>query len=324
VTIPLGGTIGWGVLLKRTFKETYADNCLGLSAQLAYYYFLSVFPALLVVVAMTSVFPPHLLDRMLAWFGSFTPPDVLQIVKTQIHLLTSSGHTGLLTLGALGALWSSSSAMNATIDTLNRAYGVQEARPWWKVQLLAIVLTIILSVLVLVAFTLVVAGPEIAERLAARLGFGPVFKWGWSILQWPVIFLLMSEAFAFVYYFAPDAEQRWPWILPGAHLATALWLLISLGFRFYVMHFGQYHQMYGAIGGVIVMLLWFYLSGLALLFGAEFNSEIEHASPYGKAEGEKVPGERRGWLFRSRLHSGIGETPAPAPPPESTKESPEP
>jgi membrane protein len=103
------------------------------------------------------------------------------------------------------------------------------------------------------------------------------------------------------------------WILPGAHLATALWLLISLGFRFYVTHFGHYNKMYGAIGGVIVMLLWFYLSGLVLLFGAEFNSEVEHASPYGKAEGERVPGEHRGWLFRSRRHSGIGETPEPQP-----------
>jgi membrane protein len=313
MTIPLGGTIGWGTLFKRTFKEAVADNCFGLSAQLAYYFFLSVFPALLVVVAMTSVFPRHLLDQILAWFGSFTPPDVLQIINSQIQLITKSGHTGLLTFGVLGALWSSSSAMNATIDTLNRAYGIREARPWWKVQSLAIVLTIIMSIFVFVAFTLVVAGPEIAEKVAVRHGLGALFEWAWKIVQWPVIFLLISEGFALVYYLAPDAEQRWPWILPGAHLATALWLLISLGFRFYVTQFGQYNEMYGAIGGVIVMLLWFYLSGLVLLFGAEFNSEIEHASPYGKAEGEKVPGEHRGWLFRSRWHSRIGEVPRAGP-----------
>ena len=311
MTIPLGGTIGWGRLLKRTLKETVADNCFGLAAQLAYYFFLSVFPALLVIVALTSVFPRNLLDQILAWLGSFTPPDVLQILGTQIQLITKSGHTGLVTFGALGALWSSSSAMNATIDTLNRAYGIREARSWWKVQSLAVVLTIIMSVFVLVAFTLVVAGPEIAEKVASRHGLGPLFEWVWKIVQWPIIFLLISEGFAFVYYLAPDAEQRWPWILPGAHLATALWLVISLGFRFYVTHFSQYNKMYGAIGGVIVMLLWFYLSGLVLLFGAEFNSEIEHASPYGKAEGEKVPGEHRGWLFRSRRHSAIGEAPEP-------------
>jgi membrane protein len=307
--IPLGVTIGWRVLLKRTVKEILEDSCFGLAAQLAYYFFLSVFPALLVVVALTSFFPPNLLDQMLTWFGAFTPPDVLQIVKTQIQLITKSGHSGLLTFGALGALWSSSSAMNAIIDTLNRAYGIKEARPWWKVQFLAIVLTIIMSMFVLVAFTLVVAGPEIAETIAARHGLGVAVAWAWKILQWPIAFLLISEGFAFVYYLAPDVEQRWPWILPGAHFATALWLLISLGFRFYVTHFSRYNQMYGAIGGVIVMLLWFYLSGLVLLAGAEFNSEMEHASPFGKAEGEKVPGEHRGWLFRSRRHGGIGETP---------------
>jgi membrane protein len=308
---PLDARIGWWSLLKRAASETVADNCFGMAAQLAYYFFLSVFPALLVVVALTSFFPRNLLDQILMWFNSFTPPDVLQIVRSQIQLIARSGHTGLLTFGALGALWSSSSAMNATIDTLNRAYGIREARSWWKVQSLAIVLTIIMSVFVLVAFTLVVAGPELAETVAARRGLGPLFAWTWKILQWPLVFLLISEGFAFVYYLAPDAEQRWPWILPGAHLATALWLLVSLGFRFYVTHFGQFNKMYGTIGGVIVMLLWFYLSGLVLLFGAELNSEIEHASPYGKAEGEKVPGEHRGWLFRSRRHSGIGETPEP-------------
>src|SRR5262249_33030867 len=307
--IPLGGTIGWGTLLKRSLKETVADNCFGLAAQLAHYFFLSVFPALLVLVALTSIFPRDLLDQILEWFGSFTPPDVLQILNAQLQLITKSGHTGLLTFGVLGALWSSSSAMNATIDTLNRAYGIREARSWWKVQVLSLMLTIILSIFVLLAFTLVVAGPEIAERTAARHGLGAVFEWTWMILQWPIIFLLISEGFALVYYLAPDAEQRWPWILPGAHLATGLWLLLSLGFRFYVTQYGQYNKMYGAIGGVMVMLVWFYLSGLVLLFGAEFNSELEHASPYGKAEGEKVPGERRGWLFRTRRHSGIGETP---------------
>src|SRR5215471_12849205 len=182
MTPPLDAGVGWRTLFSRTIKETAADNCFGLSAQLAYYFFLAVFPALLVVVALTSFFPRNLLNQMLDWFATFTPPDVLKIVRAQIQLITTSGHAGLLTFGALGALWSASSAMNATIDTLNRAYGIKEARPWWRVQLLAITLTLIMSVFVLVAFTLVVAGPEIAETIAARHGLGRLFTWTWKIV----------------------------------------------------------------------------------------------------------------------------------------------
>jgi membrane protein len=308
MTVP-GVEVGWGTIVRRTFSEIISDNCLGLAAQLAYYFFLSLFPALLIIVALTSFFPYNVLDNIIGWFSSFTPPEVLDIVKGQIQQITGSGNAGLLTFGVLGALWSSSSAMNAIIDTLNRAYGVKEARPWWKTQILAVVLTVAMSVFVLISFTLVIGGPEIAEHLAARIGLGPAFAWTWKILQWPVVFLLISEGFAIVYYLAPDVEQRWPWILPGAHVATLLWLTISIGFRFYVTNFGHFNRTYGAIGAVIVLLLWFYLSGLVLLFGAELNSEIEHASPFGKAEGEKVPGEHRHWMFRSRHHNRIGETP---------------
>jgi len=307
MAMPLDAGVGWGTILKRTFKEMLDDNCLGLAAQLAYYFFLSLFPALLVVVTLTSFFPFQLLDKILDWFAGFTPPDVLNIVRAQILQIRNSGNTGLLTFGILGALWSSSSAMSAIVDTLNRAYGVKETRRWWQTQTLSVVLTIILSLFVLVSLTLVLAGPVIAEHIAARVGLGPVFAWTWTILQWPVVFLLISEGFAIVYYFAPDAEQRWRWVMPGAYIGTLLWLGISIGFRFYIVHFSDFNKMYGSIGAVIVLLLWFYLSGLVLLFGAELNSELEHASPYGKAEGEKVPGERRRWIFRSR-HTPLGST----------------
>lgn len=312
--MPLDAQIGWGTLAKRTLKETVQDNCFGMAAQLAYYFFLSLFPALLILVALTSFFPTNVLDDILTWLGLFTPPEVLQVIRDQVRQISSTGHAGLLTFGVLGALWSSSSAMTAIIDTVNRAYGVKESRPWWKTQALAIIMTLVMSVFVLVSFTLVVRGPEIAEATAAYVGLGPAFAWTWKILQWPIVFLLISLGFGLVYYLAPDAEQLWPWIVPGSRFATLLWLLISLGFRFYVTHFGQYNQMYGTIGAAIVVLLWFYLSGLVLLIGAELNSELEHASPYGKNEGEKVPGQHRHWLFRTRRHGGIGETPEPEQP----------
>src|SRR5712691_388457 len=180
--MPLDAQIGWGELFKRTLKETLDDNCLGMAAQLAHYFFLSLFPALLIVVALTSFFPSDLLDKILGSLAAFTPPEVLEIVRDQIRQIAGSGHAGLLTFGLLGALWSSSSAMSAIVDTLNRAYGVKEARPWWTVQVLAILLTIVLSTFVLVSFTLVISGPEIAETIAGHMGLGPVFAWTWKIL----------------------------------------------------------------------------------------------------------------------------------------------
>jgi membrane protein len=139
----------------------------------------------------------------------------------------------------------------------------------------------------------VLVGPTLAEKIAVWAHMGPVFTWGWKILQWPIVFCLVALAVAMVYYFAPDAEQEWIWITPGSVFATVLWLIISLGFKFYVAHFGSFNATYGAIGGGVVTLLWFYVSSLAILVGAELNAEIEHASPYGKDAGEKQPGEKR-------------------------------
>jgi membrane protein len=183
--------------------------------------------------------------------------------------------------------------MVALIDALNRAYDVEDARPWWKQRLTAIELTIGVAVLILVAFVLVVAGPQLADFIAARVGFGGVFVWSWKILQWPLVFALVATAIGLVYYFAPDVDQDFVWLTPGSVFATFLWLVGSLAFRFYVVNFGSYNETYGAIGGVMVLLLWLYLSGLVFIVGAEMSAEIEHASPHGKAAAEKVPGQRK-------------------------------
>jgi membrane protein len=285
--------IGWGQLAKRTLSEVIADNCLGLAAQLAYYFFLALFPALLFLVAILSFIPiENLLDTITATLARVAPSEVLTIVQDQILKIARDEAGGLLTLGMLGTIWSTSSGMTAIIDTLNQAYDIQESRPWWKVRLIAVGLTIALAIFIVFSTVLVVAGPELADQIAGRFNLSGAFAWTWKILQWPLVFGLVSLGIAFIYYFAPDAEQDWIWITPGSIFATVLWVLISLGFRFYVTNFGSYTETYGAIAGVIVVLLWFYLSGLAVLVGAELNAEIEHASPYGKEPGEKVPGEK--------------------------------
>jgi membrane protein len=186
---------------------------------------------------------------------------------------------GLLTLGIAGALWSSSSAMTAIIDSLNRAYDIEEWRPWWHTRVLAIALTIALAAFVLAAFVLVVAGAELGSWAAARAGAGDTFAQVWSMAQWPVAIALVVFAVDLVYYVAPNADTEWVWVTPGALLATSLWLVTSIAFRFYVRNVSDYTAVYGAIGSVIVLLLWFYLSGFALLVGAELNAEIDKAIP---------------------------------------------
>ena len=191
------------------------------------------------------------------------------------------------------ALWSSSAAIVSICDALNRAYDIEEGRPWWKVRLTAIVLTIGIAVFAVTAFGLVMIGPTLAERLASQLGLGPAVATTWKLVQWPVAFGLIALGIALLNYFGPDAEQDWEWITPGAVLATALWLLASIGFKVYVTRFSDYNATYGSLGGVIVLMLWLYITGIAILVGAEMNAEIEHASPYGKDPGEKVPGEKK-------------------------------
>jgi membrane protein len=286
--------LSWGELLKRTAKETSEDDCLGLAAQLAYYFFLALFPAILFLIALASFFPlTNFTDDLVRTLRPIAPADVLTFLEDQLRRISDTDSGGILTIGILGAIWSSSAAVIAIIGSLNRAYDIEEGRPWWKVRLTAIGLTIALALLVVVSFTLIVVGPSIGEHLASAFGLSPIFEWSWKILQWPLAFFLVCSALGLVYYYAPDAEQEWVWITPGAVVGTVLWLVVSLAFKLYVARFADYNATYGAVGGVIVLLLWFYISGLAILVGAELNAEIEHASPYGKDLGEKVPGQKK-------------------------------
>ena len=287
-------TLGWGELVTRTVKETQADKGFGLAAQLAYYFFLALFPALLFVIALAGVFADAgLVERLVNMMSGAVPPDVVSIVRDQLIRISQGEQGGILTFGVLAALWSSSAAMLSLIDSLNSAYDVEDSRPWWKQRLVAIALTVGIALFIIASLALVLAGPELADWLASRFGWGDAFAWTWKILQWPLVFSLVALAFCLVYYFGPDVEQDFVFLTPGSVLATVLWLLGSLAFRFYVVNFASYNETYGAIGGAMVLLLWLYLSGVVVIVGAEMNAEIEHASPHGKAPGEKVPGERK-------------------------------
>jgi membrane protein len=284
----LGVTIPPRDLALRVWREISDDDVLGLAAQLSYYFFLALFPAILFLLALASFFPlANLTDEIGRSLGPVVSPQVLSLIQDQMTRIANNEDGGLLTFGVAGALWSSSAALVSIVGALNRAYDIKEARPWWKVRLLAIGLTIGVAVFILVAMSLVLLGPMAADWLGRRTGLGAPFKWTWLILQWPLVFVLVTTAIGLVFYFGPDAEQDWVWITPGAVLATILWLVASLAFKLYVANFTDYEGSYGTVGGVIVLLLWFYVSGIAVLVGAELNAEIEHASPYGKAPGQK-------------------------------------
>jgi membrane protein len=309
----------WRELLTRTFRETQTDDGLGLAAQLAYYFFLALFPALLFLIALASFLPAEdLVARVITMLQGVAPTEVIEIIRDQLGKIAESRQGGILTFGVAAALWSSSAAMVAIIGVLNRAYDVEDARPWWKQRLVAIALTLGVAAFILVSFTLVIAGPELAGYVVNRVGLGSAFEWTWRIVQWPIVFALVATAFGLIYYFAPDVEQDFVWLTPGSLFATLLWLVGSLIFRWYVGNFGSYTATYGVVGGVMVLLLWLYVSGLVVIVGAEMNAEIEHASPHGKDPGEKVPGQRKtigaraAREFEKQLRAGTGKVAAPA------------
>jgi membrane protein len=282
------GGVGVKELGRRVFHEIQDDDSFGRAAQLAYYFLFAMFPFFLFLTTLLGYLPiPNLLDRIMEMLAPLLAGDALRLVQDNIYQLVTGERGGLLSFGILAALWTSSSALTAIIDSLNRAYDVEEGRPFWKVRGIAILLTVGLSAFIIVALVLLTFGPQIGRWIADLVGLGQVFAVTWNILRWPVIVGLLIIAMALLYYFAPDVEQKWQWITPGSAVSVIGWLLTSLGFAFYVNNFGSYNATYGSIGAVIVLLTWMYLSGLFVLIGGEINAEIEHASQEGKDPGEK-------------------------------------
>jgi membrane protein len=300
--------IGWRELGRRTFAEFKRDDVTGLAAQLSYYLVLSVFPALVCLIALASLFPlQDLTDETTRLLGPFLPTTAVQLLAQFMVRIGESHDTGLLSAGLLLALWSSSTPMVAVANVMNRAYGVAETRSWWKVRLTAIALSAGLALFILIAFSLVIFGPQTADLLARWFGLNAFFVWSWKILQWPLVVALVATAIGSIYYLAPDVNQRWVVITPGSILATFLWLAGSLGFRYYAVNFGSYEATYGAIGGMMLLLMWFYVSAVAILVGAELDAEIHHASSRGNDSNVRTPGDA------VHVDAAAGSRPRPRP-----------
>ena len=298
----LGG-LGWRELAKRVWAEVQEDNVFGRAAELSYYFLLALFPFLIFLTSVIGLIlgsgtgTRHTFFQYLA---RIMPPSAFQLIDNTMYEVSESSGGGKLSFGILAALWAASNGLGAITESLNTAYDLKESRPWWKQRLTAIGLTVALSILIIGALILVVAGGRIAEWLAAHYGLGPVFPIGWKIIQWPVVLACMTFAFALIYYLAPDfREQAWQWLTPGAVIGVVLWLLVSLAFRIYLHYFNSYSATYGSLGAVIILMLWLYLTGAAVLIGGELNSEIENAAakqgdPEAKEKGEKAPDDKNG------------------------------
>jgi len=298
----LGG-LGWRELAKRVWAEVQEDNVFGRAAELSYYFLLALFPFLIFLTSVIGLIlgsgtgTRHTFFQYLA---RIMPPSAFQLIDNTMYEVSESSGGGKLSFGILAALWAASNGLGAITESLNTAYDLKESRPWWKQRLTAIGLTVALSILIIGALILVVAGGRIAEWLAAHYGLGPVFPIGWKIIQWPVVLACMTFAFALIYYLAPDfREQAWQWLTPGAVIGVVLWLLVSLAFRIYLHYFNSYSATYGSLGAVIILMLWLYFTGAAVLIGGEVNSEIENAAakqgdPEAKEKGEKAPDDKNG------------------------------
>jgi membrane protein len=266
-------------LVGHVWTEIGKDELTDRAAALSYYFVFALFPTLLFLTALLGLFPERgLMDRLLTPAGEFLPPEAATLLSRTLAEIQRGASGGLLSVGAGVALWGASRGMVSIITTLNVVYGVTSPRPWWRRQLVALALTVAFSVLALGALLSLVLGERLGRAAAVWAGLGENFTTVWGLVQWPLGFLLTLTGIDLVYHFAPAVRQRWYWLTPGSVFAGAAWIAASLGFRAYVSSFANYNATYGSIGGMILLLLWLYLSSMALLVGGEINSVIARAA----------------------------------------------
>lgn len=267
---------------KQVWKDIGEDELSVRSAALAYYFVLAVFPALLFLLSLLGFFAgagTQLRENLFTTLGRMLPGSASDLIHKTLDEVTRSSGAGKAILGILGALWSASSGVSAVIQSLNIAYDVKEDRPLWKQKAVAVGLTIALAFFVLVALGLTLYGGTVADFLGARIGLGAAIVILWKITQWPLVLGLMFVAFATTYYFAPNVKSpTWNWITPGAAVGLVLWLVASFAFKIYLSFFNSYSKTYGSVGAVIILLLWLYITGFAILVGGEVNSAIGRAA----------------------------------------------
>jgi membrane protein len=279
---------GWGRILANVWNELDRDHVSVMAAGVAFYSFLSIFPAMSAVISVYGLIAnPAIIEQQIANLAGVLPPAALQLVATQLHALTAAPQAKLgisLIVSLLVTLWSAMSGVGTLMQALTVAYEERERRGILAFYGQSAALTIGIGVFGLVSLLLIAVVPAILDRLP----FGAMWRNDIALIRWPILAALGYVALVAVYCFAPSRETpRWPWFAPGTIAAAVLWLLGSVGFSFYVTQFATYNKTYGSLGAVVILLMWFYVSSYIVLAGAELNAEIEKLRKTNAALGQR-------------------------------------
>jgi membrane protein len=270
------GAAGWRTAFKRAMREFKADDLQDRAAALTYYGIQSIFPGLLVLVSLLGLIGSSA-TPLINSVAKAAPDSVRHtVLTTMTHLQSGHAAAGVLAIvGIVAGLWSASGYVAGFMRAANVIYDVPEGRPVWKTTPVRLAVTLLMVVLLAASVVMVTVTGGLASRVGHGLGIGSAAVTAWEIAKWPVLLIIVSVMFTFLYWASPNARHRFRWISPGSALAVATWIIASGLFALYVANFGHYNKVYGSLGGIIVFLIWMWISNVAVLFGAEFNAELE-------------------------------------------------
>jgi len=271
--------------LWRTMEGVSRKHTFQMAAAMAYYFVLALFPALVLLSAVVSYLPINdLLNQVVNLVGGVVPPDSMKIVRYFVDHVIVPNRATLLSFGILGTLWSASGGFASAIEALDIAYEVEEGRPFWVTRPLAIGLTLLVGVLFLIAFAVMVVGPEFGKKLAEHHKLSWMFAAAWPYIHWAVSFGFTVLAVEFLYFIAPNVRQRFWNTLPGALISVSCWVALSYVLGVYFRSFAHFSKTYGALGAVVALMVWLYWNGFIMLLGAELNCELAKETRKGKIQ----------------------------------------
>ncbi len=299
---------GWRGAFKRTMREFKADDLQDRAAALTYYGIQSIFPGLLVLVSLLGVVGSSA-TPLINSVANVAPVSVRHtVLSTMTHLQNGRAAAGVLAIvGILVGLWSASGYVAGFMRAANVIYDVPEGRPAWKITPVRLGVTLLMVVLLAVSIVMVTVTGGLATKIGHGLGIGSAAVTAWEIAKWPVLLIIVSIMFTILYWASPNARHRFRWVSPGSALAVATWLIASGLFALYVANFGHYNKVYGSLGGIIVFLIWMWISNVAVLFGAEFNAELER----GRAIASGLPPDQEPFTELRDTRKLQGQVPPP-------------